>query len=430
MEPFRQHRQDPDVQRPTRVLFLNSCVSGGGAGRSLGAILSVADPRVEPIVAMPVPGVMAERLDGHAQLVFVPEFVERMRRSPYTWPDRLHLSWLHPPASVFSLLRCIRKLSGVVRKFEPDVIHCNHMLAKPVGVALGSRTGLPVVFHSRACHQMWADRRLYERLGRHERVRRIICNSEASAAAYRRFSNDKVVIIPNGIDVDRYSRAATATGLRREFGIPDDRFVVGFVGRIQPSKGIGWLLRAFEDFAGRCTNAVLAVVGGNDSSLSNDAAAHYRREAAALGLADKTVFTGYRDDVRPCVADLDMLVMPSLLPESFGRVLLEAMALEVPVVVAAHGGAVEVVRDGVEGLWVGVNDVDALAGAMEKLYSDPPLRRTMGQNGRRRVTACYDRIETARRVYDALIETAAGDRRLPSTAPGTTAGPPDRVTRA
>jgi len=388
----------------TKILVLNSCVNGGGAGRSLETLLAVRDPRIEPIVVMPAPGMLAQRITGVAELVFIPEFVERMRRSPYSWPDRMHMPWLHPLASIFSLLVCISKLTRLAKAIRPDVIYCNHMLAKPVGVAVGARTGIPVVFHSRACHQLWADGKFYDWLGRRKIVKRIICNSEASATVYRRNSDAKVIIIPNGIDLDHYNRQATQASLRLEFQIPAETFIVGFAGRIQASKGIDWLLRSFAAVALNNSQVKLVIVGGNDSSLQHDALAGYRLKAVAMGLAESVIFTGYRDDIRPYLMDFDVLVMPSILPESFGRVLLEAMALEVPVVVSAHGGAVEVVRDEKDGLWVAVEDTDGLAGAIEKLYSDPALRRLMGQNGRHRVQSCYARSTTAKQVYDVLVD--------------------------
>lgn len=393
---------------PIKVLVLNSCINAGGAGRSLQANLSVADPRLKAIVAMPAPGVLAAQLEGLADIVFVPEFVERMTRSPYAWPDRMRMPWLHLPANLFALSRCVERLVHLVESLRPDVIYCNHMLAKPVGVAVGSRTGVPVVFHSRACHDLWIDGKFYDWLGQRTCVRRIICNSEASAAVYRRHSNDKVTIIPNGIDLREFSAAAVDSSARRDHGIAADDFVVGFVGRIHAKKGVDWLLRSFAVFAKDRPQVRLLVVGGNDSSLHYDAVETYRRDAAALGLADKVVFTGFQADVRPLVKAFDVLVMPSILPESFGRVLLEAMAFEIPVVIAAHGGATEVVRQGAEGLWVEVNDVDGLARAMSTLHADPSLRRRMGQEGRRRVEACYDHVATARRIFDVLVEAGTG----------------------
>ncbi len=392
---------------PITVLFLNSCVHGGGAGRSLDALLRIPDPRIRPIVAMPEPGVMAARLEGAARLVFVPEFVERLSRSPYTWPDRLRVPWAHLPANGCALPRALGKLARLVEETHPDVIHCNHMLAKPLGAALGARTRIPVVFHSRACHHLWIDGVLYDWLGRRRIVRRIICNSEASARVYRRHSADKVRIIPNSLDPAQFDRRAVAPRLRGEFGLAPKDFVVGFIGRIHEKKGIDWLLRAFARLAPDATGPRLVIVGGNDSSLHYDAIARYTELASALGVRERVVFTGYRDDVRPYLADFDVLVFPSVEPESFGRVLLEAMALEIPVITSAHGGAVEVVRNGEEGLWVPANDVEGLAAAIRALQSDRDRARAMGTRGRVRVERCYEPTVIAHRVYDVLLEAAA-----------------------
>src|SRR3546814_15221675 len=78
------------------------------------------------------------------------------------------------------------------------------------------------------------------------------------------------------------------------------------------------------------------------------------------------------------------------------------MALQVPVITSAHGGAIEVVRDGQDGLWVPVGDVDGLAGAMRALARDADRRRAMGRYGRQRVIDCYDRTVIARQVFDVL----------------------------
>lgn len=396
---------------PIDVMFLNSCVSGGGAGRSLDALLSVPDPRIRATVVIPEPGVLAARLASTIRIEVVPEFVERLRRSPYRWPDRWHMPWLHLPANAYAIARAVYKLVRLVRRRQPDVIHCNHMLAKPIGALVGAITRRPVVFHSRACHHLWIDGALYDWLGRRAVVRRIICNSDASAQVYRRHSAAKVRIIPNSIDLDHFRIGTVASRLRDDYAIPAEAFVVGFVGRIHPKKGIDWLLHAFVGVAARVPGARLVIVGGNDGSLHHDGLAHYRAMAHALGLgSEQVIFTGYQDDVRSFVAGFDVLVFPSIEPESFGRVLLEAMALEVPVITSAHGGAIEVVRDGVDGLWVPVGDVESLAQALCTLATDAVRRRTMGHCGRERVTERYDRAAIAAQVVEVLLEVVSEAR--------------------
>ena len=141
-----------DEHCPYRVLILNSCVNGGGAGQSLAMLLGVPDPRIDAWVVMPEPGVMAPRFARAQRLVYVPEFVERLRRSPYTWPDRLGLGWLHGFLNLYALPRAAFRLASLAREWRPHAIYCNHMLAKPLGVAVGAATGIPVVLHARSAH--------------------------------------------------------------------------------------------------------------------------------------------------------------------------------------------------------------------------------------------------------------------------------------
>ena len=201
-----------------RVLVLNSCVSG--AGRSLLILLDRRDKRVELSAVIPEEGVIASRLSAAQEISHVPEFVERIWRSPYQWPDRLHMPWAHPIASMWSLSVAARRIEAIAEGVRPDVIYCNQMLAKPLGVRIGNSLGLPVVFHSRATHHLTVDDLFYSWLGARKCVKRIICNSEAAARVYRRSSGRKTIVVPNGIDTDFSSRRVVEATLRRSHEIP------------------------------------------------------------------------------------------------------------------------------------------------------------------------------------------------------------------
>ena len=354
---------------------------------------------------MPRPGVIASHLRA-SQIYYVPEFVERIRRSPYAWPDRLRLPWAHIPASLYALSVAASRILRLAKETGPDLIYCNHMLAKPIGALVGAIAGIPVIFHSRGVHHLWADDIFYRWLGKRKSVKKIICNSEASARVYRRRSAAKVTVVPNSIDTGRFSRRAVEPLLRKEHRLPADAFVVGFVGRIHPKKGIDWLLESFASFSRMNDNALLVLVGDTDGSLHFDAKERYRRLADRLGVASRVIFCGFQEDVRPYLADFDVLVFPSRLPESFGRVLIEAMALEVPVITSAHGGAVEVVGDGDEGLWVDVDDVAGLTAALRKMADSPSRRREMGRRGRERVERLYSRRRVTGKIVDILVKVA------------------------
>ncbi len=397
-------------EEKVKVLFLNSCVHGGGAGWSLAAILGVPDERLEASVVMPRPGVIASHLKS-SRIHYVPEFVERMRRSPYDWPDKLRLPWAHVPASIYALTVAAFRIFRLAKETGPDLIYCNHMLAKPIGALVGAIAGIPVIFHSRGVHHLWVDDIFYRWLGNRKSVKKIICNSEASARVYRRRSAAKVIIVPNSIDTTRFSRQAVTPLLRKEHRLPAEAFVVGFVGRIHPKKGIDWLLESFASFSRTYSDTHLVLVGDTDGSLHFDAKARYRDLADRLGIAPRVIFCGFQEDVRPYLADFDVLVFPSRLPESFGRVLIEAMALEVPVITSAHGGAVEVVGNGDEGLWVDVDDVAGLTAAMQEMARAPSRRREMGRRGRQRVERLYSRRRVTREVVDILVQVATDRQR-------------------
>lgn len=132
----------------------------------------------------------------------------------------------------------------------------------------------------------------------------------------------------------------------------------------------------------------------------------YQRLSEQLGVGNQVIFTGFKDDVRPYVADFDVLVFPSIQPESFGRVLLEAMSLKVPAISSELGGAVEVIEHNKQGLLVPVSDIDQLCEAFNNFYRHPDLRKSMGINGRERVESLYGNGAMAQGVFDVITESA------------------------
>src|SRR5262249_581198 len=114
-----------------------------------------------------------------------------------------------------------------------------------------------------------------------------------------------------------------------------------------------------------------------------------RQRTAELGLSDRVVFLGTRDDIPEVLAALDVLVHCPTAPEPFGRVLAEAMAVGCPVVAACCGGIPEVVDDGVTGLLVPPGDVMGFVSAIIPFLKQPALRKRFGQAGCRRAKALF-----------------------------------------
>jgi glycosyltransferase involved in cell wall biosynthesis len=352
--------------------------------------------------------VIAPALENVERVWYVPEFVERPQRSSYGLAERLGWEWLHWAGNAWGLPRAAGKIARIARDIGADLIYCNHMLANPVGAVAGWRAGVPVIFHARNIHVAPVGRAFFRHLAERDCVARVICNSRASAALFLEAVPAKVRIVHNFVDLERFDRGAIAPTLRRDHGIPADATVVGYVGRLVPKKGLPVLLEAFRRLHPRFPGAHLVLLGGNDTGFHRDLGAEYRQLARELGVADRTHFTGFLEDVRPVLADFDVLALPSVEPESFGRVLIEAMALGIPPVISALGGAVEVVEDGRTGLWTTPGDAASLAEGIGRLLADPGLRQGMGRAGLAEVRERFASRALARQISEILLEAAGG----------------------
>ncbi len=210
-------------------------------------------------------------------------------------------------------------------------------------------------------------------------------------------------IIPNGIDFARF-----ATPLLPIQGLEEDRLDVLFVGRPEKRKGLSYLLRAWRLVRGEFPNARLVVVGGNGGRLET-----YRRYVAAQGWPE-VVFAG-RVSTETLVRfyqNSDVFCAPSTGQESFGLVLLEAMAAGRPIVASQIPGYSEVVTHGQEGLLVPRKDSEALAMSLGHLLADVALRRELGARGQQKAAA-YDWAKIADRVLDYYEETIEAQRLAP-----------------
>ncbi|MBI4551364.1 MAG: glycosyltransferase [Candidatus Latescibacteria bacterium] len=406
VEPQAARSFSSTASRASRtVLFLTSCVRGGGPGWSLFYLLKHLDrSRVEPVVVLPAAGVLAGRLDEiQVRYHIIPHLPERLYTLRVAGAGRLQKP-ISALWNAFDGVRAFVALMRFIRSERVDAIYCNNMLVKPIGAFAGQLTGTPIVFHCRNIHQSFVRRRLFVQLARLPAVKRVVCISNATERAYR-FSG-KTVVIPNGVDLDEYHPEKVDGRLRAELGLDEDTFVVGYVGRIVPWKGVDVLLDAARLVLQSDRRAVFCLIGSNPVGATRDIRSAYEQQAAAYGIADRVSFLGFREDIRPYVRDFDLLVLPSKEPEPFGRVNIEAMAMGVPVIATAHGGPREIIDDGVDGVLVPPNDAAALARAILAMMASPDLQKQLGGRGRQKVHQRFDARGVARRIGEIIWTTA------------------------
>jgi glycosyltransferase involved in cell wall biosynthesis len=215
-----------------------------------------------------------------------------------------------------------------------------------------------------------------------------------------------IEVIHNGLALTDWDArtAAIQTPFREELGIPPDRPTIGLVGRLDRVKGQREFLLAAEIVAQAHPGAVFLLVGVVPPASRWAPFADYFQEVEALArrpaLRGRVLVAGWREDLPRIMGSLDILVQPSL-RETFGRVLIEAMAARRPVVATGVGGMPEIVVDGETGLLVSPGDTSALAAAILSLLQDPPRRRAMGEAGRRRVEERFSLPERLRR-FEAI----------------------------
>lgn len=307
------------------------------------------------------------------------------------------------PMGAAGALAAARRVRAYCARHGADILHTTGFLTNIVGrlAVRGDRPRLVTTVHvdpggPRAAGGgavAQALREAVDRLAR-SRVALVLPVSEAVAAALlaRGYDASRMRVILNGVDPEAVAAAAAAPPPT----LPENVPLAGVVARLEPVKAVDVFLRAAALVAARIPDARFAVAGDGPLRCGLESL------AASLGLAGRVAFLGWVEPVEPLLARLDVCVLPSR-SEGLPVVLLEAMALGVPVVASAVGGVPEVVEDGVTGALVPPGDAGALAVAIERFLSDAGARAAAGGAARDRVGESF----SLRGMRDAHIEAYA-----------------------
>jgi phosphatidylinositol alpha-mannosyltransferase len=288
-----------------------------------------------------------------------------------------------------------RRIRSAMRSFDPDLIHAHEPLTPSTSMlaVLAAETPVVATFHAsldRSRLMELAGPALRQVSGR---IDAAIAVSDAAASFVRRVVRVPLEIVPNGVDVQAFSDRG-----RPVEGLPAGPKIL-WVNRLDPQKGFEIMLRVFEQLASDIGEVHLLVAGdGRDRVLLRSLSGDLRSRILRLGTVPHEALPRYH-------AAADVFVSPATGQESFGIVLVEAMAAGVPVVASDIEGYREVVRDGVDGLLVPPNDPNALAAAIRRVLSEPELAAALKAAGRSRAQAfswqaVAPRLEA---VYDRVL---------------------------
>jgi glycosyltransferase involved in cell wall biosynthesis len=295
----------------------------------------------------------------------------------------LRRKYLKPRAILrlaIELLKGIAYVRSIARDRRVALVYTNTFVT--VSGAIGGKlAGVPVLWHIREILSLPRPVRwlLCKTLGLC--ADRVVCISKAVRDSVLKEAPNlarKSVVVYNAVSVAANDGVGKDIGLREELRLPQGAPLVGMVGRISHWKGQEILAEAAALVLRNHRDAHFVAVGSYFADES-----HYLQKLTSLisdlGLDGKFHLVGYRSNVTDVYRALDVFVLPSMKPEPFGRVTVEAMMQGRAVIATNHGGTVELIEDGVTGMLVPPSDPTALAAAIESLLVDRPMREKMGR---------------------------------------------------
>jgi glycosyltransferase involved in cell wall biosynthesis len=328
----------------------------------------------------------------------------------------LAVSQLHREVSPVRDLVAAFRLAGLVRKLRPHVVHTHTAKAGAVGrvaVLLSGVRPRPLVVHTFHGHVLRGYFGPLQESGFRLLEKLLARGTDALVAVSPQVRDDLVglgvapaerfVVVRLGIELeervggDGEARART----RQLLGVPDGRFLVGWMGRMTAVKRTDDVLLAFKELRDRGVDAALCLVGDGPDRTGLE------ERAYELGIARHLFSLGYQDAVADWYAAFDVLILPSA-NEGTPVSVIEALAARRPVVATDVGGVSDVVRDGIDGFLVEAGDTTALAERLAVLAGDEALRTRMGEAGRERVLQRYAvsrLVDDVDRLYRSLLAT-------------------------
>ena len=306
-------------------------------------------------------------------------------------------------------LRATRALRQLAIQEKIDVFHGHDYKANFYGYLALRNLPVPLVATNhgydrqglRLAFYQFLDSRLLRRMD----AIIAVAESLAEAMARRGIPRDRVTVIRNGLDLQAFVAPNLSPQRKRQLGadlgVPDGRRIIGSVGRLEPQKGYDLLLAAFARLLADAPDLHLIIVG--DGSLRDALAA----EARQLGVTDHVTFAGVRPDVTSLLRVFSLFVSSSR-SEGMPMAVLEAAALDLPIVATAVGDVPYLIEDGVTGKLVPPGDPVALARAIDRVLGQPDRAPRLGAAAAERVRTRFSALDSAHQTYNLYRRVLAG----------------------
>ena len=289
-----------------------------------------------------------------------------------------------------------------------DVIHTHEYRNMPAVVVhhYATKYGIPYILQTHGSvlpfFQKQRLKKIFDRFFGYRILRdasKIIASTKIEAEQYKQMgvNEDKIEIVPNGIDLSEYDNLPERGKFRKRYSIKEDKKMILYLGRIHKIKGIDLLVKAFSDLIKESDDVRLVIVGPDDGFLST-----LKKQIEDLNISNRILFTGLlpEKDTFGAYVDADVYVLPSVY-ETFPVTVLEACACGTPVIVTDRCGIADIVNNNV-GYVVEYNK-DQLQDAIFKILTNVELRRYFGEGGKKLVREKFSWnivVEHLEKIYD------------------------------
>lgn len=355
-------------------------------------------------------GELSKDIDSHFLITrwnngeFVKELNKKNISYSYSWLGMFSRKsdWYNLKMSLHALIKLPKLYYDTIKillRFKPDIVYtANHhelILLYPLLIFLRK----PVICHMHDPAPNIKFQKItfkfYGKLVDHfiaisndvkERTKLLGCNE------------NKITVIHNGIKLSASARITRGNKFVKDYGWPEDAFIIGITGQMTATKGHEDLISAISVLSISNDNIYL-IIGGKKIEPYYSELINLINE---LNLTNKIKFSGWQNDVIEFFNNIDLLVMPSRHDEGYGLVAAEAMACYKPVIATASGGVVEIIDNNVTGFIIPKRDSNILADKINLLVTDKGLKMNMGLAGRKRIETHFDFYKKSKLLKNLL----------------------------
>ena len=299
--------------------------------------------------------------------------------------------------SIFSLIAPVRK---IIREEQIDLVHARSRVPAWIGYLASKKEKVPFVVTAHGFYRRhWGSRVM----GFGKRV--IVVSMPLKEYMKRNFrlSEEKLRLVHRGVDLDKIksSSGLEDSGRLRKQLAGQAQNLIAMIGRLTPRKGVLFFLEALA-YLKRENYSFCALIVGQ--AAKEDFLKRLKEKVRKENLEKEVIFTGRRDDIPQIISALDLLVFPSVEPESFGRVVVEALLLGKPVVATDIGGVKDIIEDNITGKLVSPGDALSLAQAISWMLEHKEEARNLAQRGRQKALAEFNLDKMYQRTIEVYRE--------------------------